>query len=132
MNSEPRPPRCDGCMRECPVPGSQLLYFRPDSMGETFGLCRTCVLGVRAGGRAERAIAKVEAIADRPPRTDLITLALREVLDQYYEDSDWPAPRCAKRCDHDSRCRLDADHDRGHESDHGCIFYDPPQKEPRP
>lgn len=120
--------RCDGCRQIQELPGQRLLHFRPDAMGEVFGLCRACVKGVRAGGRAERAIAKVEAVADRPPRTDLIALALRGIMDEYYEDSDWPVPRCSACCDHGSRCTRDTDHGGGHDASHGCIFYDFPGK----
>jgi hypothetical protein len=42
----------------------------------------------------------------------------------------FPDDQCAKRCDHDSQCTRRADHPResGHESEHGCVFYD--AKEP--
>jgi hypothetical protein len=33
--------------------------------------------------------------------------------------------RCPTRCDHDSQCTLSAGHGDRHETDHGCICYDP-------
>lgn len=33
--------------------------------------------------------------------------------------------RCPTLCDHDSRCTLPAGHGDRHETDHGCICYDP-------
>lgn len=33
--------------------------------------------------------------------------------------------RCSTRCDHDSQCLLFAGHGDRHETDHGCICYDP-------
>lgn len=35
--------------------------------------------------------------------------------------------RCSTRCDHDSQCTLLAGHGDRHETDHGCICYDPRQ-----
>jgi hypothetical protein len=38
-----------------------------------------------------------------------------------------PSAHCGKKCDHDSPCVLRVDHeprDR-HETDHGCVFFDP-------
>lgn len=36
-----------------------------------------------------------------------------------------PPGRCSTRCDHDSQCTLSAGHGDRHETDHGCICYDP-------
>ncbi len=39
----------------------------------------------------------------------------------------FPPGRCSTRCDHDSQCTLLAGHGDRHETDHGCICYDPRQ-----
>lgn len=33
--------------------------------------------------------------------------------------------RCSRRCDHGSQCTLPAGHGDRHETEHGCICYDP-------
>ena len=38
---------------------------------------------------------------------------------------------CSTRCDHDSQCLLLAGHGDRHETDHGCICYDPRREHER-
>ena len=39
---------------------------------------------------------------------------------------------CGKRCAHDSECLLRSGHKGGHETQHGCIFYDARARSPAP
>ena len=69
---------------------------------------------------------RARAMEAKQPVSEWAGNALRKaVLDTSLGAFCFPPGRCSARCDHDSQCTLSAGHGDRHETDHGCICYDP-------
>lgn len=69
---------------------------------------------------------RARAMEAKQPVSEWAGNALRQaVLNTSLGAFCFPPGRCSTRCDHDSQCTLSAGHGDRHETDHGCICYDP-------